>query len=93
MTLYIESSDYNAVTYSLVGERNITKTYVIDPHESHKALGLMEKFLKSADIQPGDIKKIVVCTGPGSFTGVRVGIAHAQALGLAWNIQIGRAHV
>lgn len=88
MTLYIESSDYNAITYSLTGKLNITKIYVIDPHETHKALGLMQKFLKSAEITTGDIKKIVVCTGPGSFTGVRVGIAHAQALGFAWNVPV-----
>jgi tRNA threonylcarbamoyladenosine biosynthesis protein TsaB len=31
---------------------------------------------------------IVVDIGPGSFTGIRVGIAAARALGLAWNVPV-----
>jgi len=31
---------------------------------------------------------IVVDTGPGSFTGIRIGIAAARALGLAWGVPV-----
>ncbi len=31
---------------------------------------------------------IVVDTGPGSFTGVRIGVAAARALGLAWGVPV-----
>jgi tRNA threonylcarbamoyl adenosine modification protein YeaZ len=31
---------------------------------------------------------IVVDIGPGSFTGIRVGLAAARALGLAWNVPV-----
>lgn len=31
---------------------------------------------------------IVVDNGPGSFTGIRIGIAAARALGLAWNVPV-----
>lgn len=31
---------------------------------------------------------IVVDVGPGSFTGIRIGIAAARALGLAWNVPV-----
>ncbi len=34
------------------------------------------------------IEKIVVSIGPGSFTGLRVGIAAARALGLAWDTPV-----
>ena len=33
-------------------------------------------------------ESIVVDTGPGSFTGIRIGIAAARALGLAWNVPV-----
>jgi tRNA threonylcarbamoyladenosine biosynthesis protein TsaB len=36
----------------------------------------------------GHADQIVVNVGPGSFTGIRVGVAAARALGLAWNVPV-----
>ena len=37
----------------------------------------------------GRAARIMVNLGPGSFTGIRVGIAAARALGLAWGVPVG----
>lgn len=38
--------------------------------------------------EKGRAGRIVVALGPGSFTGVRVGLAAARALGLAWGVPV-----
>lgn len=52
--------------------------------------GHAERLLPLIASLPGQGKadKIMVNTGPGSFTGIRVGVAAAKALGLAWRIEV-----
>jgi tRNA A37 threonylcarbamoyladenosine modification protein TsaB len=84
MTLYLNTTDFNSVTYALKSDNKIIKkSYKNDPHKSYETLGFLDKFLRSHKIKNDDVKKIIVNKGPGSFTGTRLGVSHALALGFA----------
>ena len=47
-----------------------------------------EKFLAQHDVKWSDLTAIGVVVGPGSFTGIRLGIAYAKGLSLGLNIPL-----
>ncbi len=61
-------------------------------HHDHRLIGRghAEALLPAIAAVLGDHRpaRIVVDIGPGSFTGIRIGIAAARALGLAWGIDV-----
>lgn len=53
---------------------------------SQTLLAMAEDLLKSCGFQPQDVTAVAVAAGPGSFTGVRIGVAAAK--GFAWGLEI-----
>ena len=49
---------------------------------SQRLLPLLESLLKAADLSLAELNALAVVSGPGSFTGLRIGVATAK--GLAW---------
>lgn len=59
-----------------------------EPRSSQIVLLAIEEAIGSAKKKLQDITEIRVHTGPGSFTGIRVGIAVAQSLGKLFTIPV-----
>jgi tRNA threonylcarbamoyladenosine biosynthesis protein TsaB len=54
---------------------------------AHSLLEDVDALLRQAGARPRDLDRLVVGTGPGSFTGTRVGLAYARALELALDVE------
>lgn len=61
-------------------------------HETHEVVGRghAERLVPMIAALPGhhEAEAILVDCGPGSFTGVRVGLAAARALGFGWSVPV-----
>jgi tRNA threonylcarbamoyladenosine biosynthesis protein TsaB len=99
MILFLDTTDFNLIKLALIDKTNITEhVFSISYNENYKTLDFIAKFLekhlptgqagKVLSTQYSVLNKIIVCSGPGSFTGTRVGITIAQALGFSWNIPV-----
>ena len=53
---------------------------------SQTLMSMAEDMIKSCGYTPQDITAVAVAAGPGSFTGVRIGVAAAK--GFAWGAQL-----
>jgi tRNA threonylcarbamoyladenosine biosynthesis protein TsaB len=60
-------------------------TYVKKNH-SVRLMPSIEQLLKDTGIKPVDLDRIIVAEGPGSYTGVRIGVTVAKTL--AWSLNI-----
>lgn len=91
MFLSINTAQNNKLTIALVSHTlKILDRADLDIHQNHseKLLPAVEKLLSKNKLTLKDLKGIGVVRGPGSFTGVRVGVACANALGFALNIPV-----
>lgn len=89
MVLYINTKDRKVITVSLKKEgRVVTSLSERNEYGSQVLLPLIENLLKSQKLTFKNLAAVEVETGPGSFTGLKVGVAVANALGFALNIPV-----
>lgn len=73
-----------AASVALLGENGLlAETYQnTGLTHSRTLLQMTQDLLRSCDLTPGDVEAVAVAAGPGSFTGIRIGVAAAK--GFAW---------
>ncbi len=79
--LAIDTSSLVA-TAAVINEEKLLGEYSINHPKTHsqKLMPLVDGLLKSLDITMKDIDIIAISRGPGSFTGIRIGIATVKGL-------------
>lgn len=79
ITLFIDTSSSD-VSIAIIKDKNILSsiTKTIPNKHSIYTISFIDKMIKEANLTPNDIEKIMVVTGPGSFTGVRIGVTIAK---------------
>lgn len=88
MILTIDTTERNQVRVELIDKKSKSKITEKQKLGSQVLLPAILKILKTNKKSLKDITEIKVNLGPGSFTGTRVGVAVANALGFALNIPV-----
>ncbi len=83
MILGIDSSAITAGCALYDGGKVIAEQFLNTKHtHSQTLLPMVEDMLKSAEVKLADVDTIAVTAGPGSFTGLRIGIASVKGMAM-----------
>ena len=88
-TLFISTYD-KLINISLLKEGKLITTLEEISKQNHSTLvmPMIDNILKSNKITTSELNEIIVVNGPGSFTGVRIGVVIAKTLAYTLNIPI-----
>jgi tRNA threonylcarbamoyladenosine biosynthesis protein TsaB len=90
--LGIDTSD-KFISVGLWGDDKIINSFASDPELRNKneLHNMIDKLMSESKISFDDLKGVAVAIGPGSFTGLRVGLAAAKAI--CWSLNLPLAGV
>lgn len=91
MILFLDTSGFEKLHFALLNEitgKVSEKKQHITHSQTEGALEYLDNFLRLYKISIKQIKKIYIVSGPGSFTGIRAGVAHALAFSMALHIPV-----
>ncbi|WP_210620381.1 tRNA (adenosine(37)-N6)-threonylcarbamoyltransferase complex dimerization subunit type 1 TsaB [Mammaliicoccus lentus] len=88
-TLLIDTSN-QPLAVAIMNENQILLNHQSNIKKNHslQLMPVIENMLKEANFVPKDLTEIVVANGPGSYTGLRIGITTAKTLAYALNIPV-----
>ncbi len=89
VVLIIDTADNKKISVGLkINNKEYIKTEEISSNKTQIILPMIDKILEKHLIKLEDITAIRVNVGPGSFTGLRVGIAIANCLSFVLKIPV-----
>lgn len=88
MKILAFESSAKAASTALLSDGLLLAEYTQNSGQTHSRtlMQMAKDMLTSCDLTPQDIGAVAVAAGPGSFTGVRIGMACAK--GFAWGLQL-----
>jgi len=86
--LAIDTASPDASVALVSGSEIFVETLPSERRASEELLPALRRLLEAAGVAIADCDRIAVCAGPGSFTGVRVGLATAWGLSRAVGIPL-----
>jgi tRNA threonylcarbamoyladenosine biosynthesis protein TsaB len=82
--LAFDSAGLGASVAVAIGERVLAEEHDALPHgQAERLLPMIDQAIRRAGQRPDSLAIVAVTTGPGSFTGIRVGLAAARGIALA----------
>ncbi len=87
--LSIETSGELCSVAIMLNETNFSEfNYLQKNIHSEKIIGMIDALLNTSGLSIKDIKTIAVSNGPGSFTGLRIGMTVAKSIAFGLNIPV-----
>lgn len=85
LTLALDTAT-KVCTIALCRDEEILAEYTVNMGMTHSEglLPQIEQLLERAGVAQNEIELLAVSMGPGSFTGLRIGLATAEAMAYAW---------
>ena len=88
ITLFIDTSTTTLNVGLIKDDLLIDKSSMSSSEHSKYTMSEIEKLFKNSNIAPKSVDKIMVIDGPGSFTGVRIGVTIAKTYAWACKINV-----
>ena|SRR6266700_984074 len=94
IVLLIDTTNNKEILAGLkIDGKDFIERKTLDTRKAQVVLPLLEKLLKEHNLSLKNLTAIEVNPGPGSFTGIRVGLSIANTLGFLLNVSVNGGKV